>query len=94
MGSVVKYSVKPDSKPRYRVIYRDDTNKQVWKSGFKRKLDAERYLRDVEVSKDRGEYINPADARATVAKLGAEWLKSERISHEAVKLSITRFGVV
>lgn len=49
MGSIFKYSVKSDSKPRYRVIYRDDTNKQVWKSGFTRKLDAERYLREKEI---------------------------------------------
>ena len=76
MGSVVKYSVKSDSKPRYRVIYRDDTNKQVWKSGFTRKLDAERYLREKETAKDRGEYIDPADAKVTVKTLGEEWLKT------------------
>lgn len=78
MGSVVKYSVKSDSKARYRVIYRDNTNKQVWKSGFTRKYDAERYLREKETAKDRGEYIDPADARVTVKTLGEEWLKTRK----------------
>lgn len=76
MGSIVKYSVKSDTRPRYRVIYRDDKNKQVWKSGFKRKHDAEVYLREKETSKDRGEYIDPADSRATIKTLGEAWLKS------------------
>lgn len=76
MGSIIKYSVKTDNKPRYRVIYRDHTNKQVWKSGFKRKQDAERYLRDNETAKDRGEYIDPADAKVTIKTLGDEWLNA------------------
>ncbi|PKQ36527.1 MAG: site-specific integrase [Actinobacteria bacterium HGW-Actinobacteria-11] len=78
MGSVHSYSVKADRKPRYMVMYRDPNNKQVMKRGFTRKIDAEQYLRSVEVSKDRGEYVDPADARATVGILGADWLSSRK----------------
>lgn len=78
MGSVHSYEVKSDRKPRYAVSYRDPSNKQVMKRGFTRKIDAEQYLRSVEVSKDRGEYVDPADARATVGRLGADWLASRK----------------
>lgn len=78
MGSVHSYTVKTDRKPRYLVSYRDPNNKQRMKRGFTRKIDAEQYLRSVEVSKDRGEYVDPADARATVGNLGAEWLASQK----------------
>lgn len=78
MGSVYKYSVKADNKPRYMVSYRDPTNKQVLKRGFTRKTDAERYLRVNETAKDRGEYIDPADAKATVKALGEEWLETRQ----------------
>ena len=74
MGSIHSYSVKADKKPRYAVMYRDPDHKQVMKRGFTRKIDAEKYLRTVETSKDRGEYIDPIDARATVADLGKTWL--------------------
>lgn len=74
MGSVHAYSVKSDSKPRYAVMYRDPDHKQVMKRGFTRKIDAEKWLRSVETSKDRGEYVDPADARATVRDLAMPWL--------------------
>jgi len=78
MGSIHKYAVKTDSRPRYYVMYRDPSHKQVMKRGFTRKLDAEQYLRTVEVAKDRGEYIDPADAKATVATLGKTWLDGRK----------------
>lgn len=78
MGSIHTYSVKSDKKPRYMAMYRDPNNKQVMKRGFTRKIDAEKYLRSVEVSKDRGEYVDPADARATIGTLGAEWIASRQ----------------
>lgn len=74
MGSVHAYAVKSDRKPRYAVMYRDPDHKQVMKRGFTRKIDAEKYLRTVETSKDRGEYIDPSDARSTIAELGKTWL--------------------
>lgn len=78
MGSVHTYVVKADRKPRYAAMYRDPNNKQVMKRGFTRKADAEKFLRSVETSKDRGEYVDPADARATVGSLGAEWIASRK----------------
>src|SRR5699024_1720546 len=36
----------------------------------------ERYLRDNETAKDRGEYIDPAAAKVTIKTLGEEWLKT------------------
>lgn len=59
---------------RYRVRYRTPDRRQTDKRGFTTKRDAERFARSVEVSKDRGEWINPADARATVGELGAVWM--------------------
>ena len=76
MGSIHAYAVKSDTKPRYMVMYRDPSHKQVMKRGFTRKADAEKYLRGVEVSKDKGDYVDPADARVTIAALGGDWLKA------------------
>lgn len=78
MGSIHKYAVKADTRPRYYVMYRDPANKQVMKRGFTRKTDAEQYLRSVEVSKDRGEYVDPADARATVTSIGGTWVEGRK----------------
>lgn len=78
MGSIHAYTVKSDNRPRYAVMYRDPSHKQVMKRGFARKGDAEKYLRSVEVSKDRGEYVDPADARITISVLGAEWLSARQ----------------
>lgn len=41
MGSIVTYSVKADKKPRYAVMYRDPSHKQIMKRGFARKRDEE-----------------------------------------------------
>lgn len=76
MGSVHSYSVKSDVRQRYYVMYRDPSHKQVMKRGFVRKADAEKYLRTVEVAKDRGEYVDPADEKATIATLAEEWLRA------------------
>ncbi|MGI8392592.1 tyrosine-type recombinase/integrase [Leucobacter sp. W1038] len=78
MGSVFSYAVKTDKKPRYAVMYRDPTNKQVMKRGFTRKRDAEQYLNEVEGSKHRGEYVDPHDAKATIGRLGAQWIAARK----------------
>ncbi len=78
MGSIHAYSVKADNRPRYAVMYRDPNHKQKMKRGFARKADAEKYLRSIEVSKDRGEYVDPADARISLSALGAEWLSARQ----------------
>ncbi len=51
----------------YRVIWRDPARKQRSRT-FKRKVDADRFARSVEVDIDRGQYIDPAAGRITFAK--------------------------
>lgn len=75
MGSVYPYATK-DGKRLYRIVYRRPDHSQTSERGFTRRRDAELRLAEVEVSKGRGEYVDPADARATIARLGAEWLGS------------------
>lgn len=63
---------------RYRVRYRTPDRRQTDKRGFTTKRDAERFARTVEVSKDRGEWIDPADTRVTVGVLGERWIEIGR----------------
>lgn len=74
MGSIHAYETKAGKK-LYRIVYRRPDHSQTSERGFERKIDAERRLREVETAKDRGEYIDPASATATVDTLGAAWLK-------------------
>ncbi|GAA4047605.1 site-specific integrase [Arthrobacter methylotrophus] len=59
---------------RYRVRYRKPDRTQTDKRGFTTKRDAERFARTVEVSKDRGEFIDATAAKALIGPLGAAWL--------------------
>lgn len=72
MATIEAYETKAGK--RYRVRYRTPAKRQTDKRGFKTKRDAERFARTVEVAKDRGEWIDPANARATVGELGAAWI--------------------
>ncbi|MGK7221518.1 tyrosine-type recombinase/integrase [Kocuria flava] len=63
---------------RYMVRYRTPDRRQTKKRGFRTKRDAERFAASVEVSKNRGEWIDPADARATVGELAPAWLEGKR----------------
>lgn len=74
MATIESYETK--SGRRYRVRYRTPDRRQTDKRGFTTKRDAERFARTVEVSKDRGEYIDPADSRVTVGQLGEVWLQN------------------
>ncbi|ANE81408.1 hypothetical protein A7U43_20800 [Mycobacterium adipatum] len=58
--------------------YRTPDNRQTDKRGFRTKRDAERFANTVEVSKMRGEYVNPSDARTTVDGLGTAWLERQK----------------
>ncbi|MDF9751383.1 Arm DNA-binding domain-containing protein [Arthrobacter sp. ES3-54] len=75
MATIEPYETK--LRRRYRVLYRTPERKQITKRGFTTKRDAERFARSIEVSKDRGEFINPADAAATVGELGSVWIKAQ-----------------
>ena len=61
---------------RWRVRYRTPDRRQTDKRGFKLKRDAEQFANTVEVSKHRGEWIDPADSRITVGELGATWINN------------------
>ncbi|MDQ0576475.1 tyrosine-type recombinase/integrase [Agromyces albus] len=72
MGSIHSYETKAGK--RYRIIFRTPDHSQTSERGFRTKRDAEIRLAEVEVSKSRGEFIDAASARATIATLGKEWL--------------------
>ncbi|MHA7271608.1 tyrosine-type recombinase/integrase [Arthrobacter sp. HLT1-20] len=72
MATIEPYATA--SGKRYRVRYRTPDRKQTDKRGFKTKRNAEAFAATVEVSKLRGEYIDPAAARLTIGELGEEWL--------------------
>jgi integrase len=72
MATVEPYTTKAGR--RYRVVYRTPERKQTSKRGFRTKRDAELFLASVEVSKARGEFIDPGAARVTVGQLGPDWL--------------------
>lgn len=76
MASIDRYETAAGER-RYRVRYRTPDRRQTDKRGFRTKRDAELFLASVEVSKARGEYIEPAAARATVGELGREWLSRQ-----------------
>jgi hypothetical protein len=78
MGMAVVHAYETKRGKRYRVRYRTADNRQTDKRGFKRKRDAEQFANTVEVSKLRGEYVNPADARTTVDALGQAWLERQK----------------
>jgi len=67
-GSVKK---RPDGK--YRARYRDAAGKEHAKH-FDRKLDADRWLATVQVALTRGEWIDPALGRVTLADWSRTWL--------------------
>ena len=77
MATISRYLTKA-GEPRWRVRYRTPDNRQTDKRGFRRKIDAEDYLVEVEGRKRRGEYVAQAAGKALVGDLGAEWVKRQR----------------
>lgn len=58
---------------RYRVRYRRPDNTQTDKRGFRTKRDAEGFLATVEVSKLRGEWIDPSRSRVLFGEVAEAW---------------------
>lgn len=56
----------------YQVRYRDPDGKQRAKQ-FRRKVDAERFAREVEVDMDRGAYVSPDAGRLAYGAWWAKW---------------------
>src|SRR6185312_12647974 len=77
MATIEKYQISSGAM-RYRVRYRTPDHRQTDKRGFKTKRAAEAFAATVEVSKIRGEYVAPSDARVTVGELGQQWLERQR----------------
>lgn len=75
MGSISSYETKNGR--RYRAHYRDPDRRNREKAGFARKRDAEEFLASVVVSSLRGEFVDPAQGKATINELGTEWLLNQ-----------------
>lgn len=81
MGSIEPYDTA--SGKRYRVRYRKPDRAQSQKRGFKTKRDAQLFLASVEVSKSRGEYVDPTAGKIAVGAIADEWLANKRAGLKA-----------
>lgn len=77
MATIGKYQTASGT-TLYRVRYRSPDHKQTDKRGFRTKREAEAFAASVEVSKLKGEYVSPSDARITIDQLGPAWLARKR----------------
>lgn len=75
MGSIHPYQSAQGK--RYRVIFRKPDHAQGQKRGFKTKRDAEIFLASVEVSKHRGDFIDPSAGLVKIEVFGADWLAAQ-----------------
>lgn len=75
MGSVQPY--KTNAGRRYVVRYKKPDNTHAAKRGFRTKREAEAYLATVSVSITVQQYVDPGDARVTIAELGDIWLQDQ-----------------
>ena len=66
-----KQRVKGKGKP-WTAIYRDPDGKQVWRSGFKTKEEAETFLASVVTSKRDGSYV--VASKTTFGEYLTEWI--------------------
>lgn len=75
MASITKTTTSKGN-TRYRVRYRDPNNRsrEKW---FKRRIDADRYARNIETDIDRGIYVDPERSRITLAEWSARWIKTK-----------------
>lgn len=85
-GSIEAYETMAG--PRYRVRYRKPNGASTDKRGFRTKKEARLYLASVEITKAKGEYIDPADSRVHIAHLGKEWLESKTNLKPSSKTSL------
>jgi integrase len=76
VGSVESYETAKGER-RYLVRYRTPEHAQKKKGGFKLKSQAELYLSGVNVSKARGEYVDPTESKVTINALGVVWLANK-----------------
>lgn len=67
-------SYQTSSGRRWRVQYRTPDHRNTSKRGFKRKVDAQRFAEEVEVSKRSGDYVQPSRGLITVNDAAVDWL--------------------
>lgn len=75
MASVESYQTAKGR--RWRVRYRKPDRSQAAKRGFRTKREAEEFIATVEVSKARGEWVDPSRSRATVDELARAWFAAQ-----------------
>jgi hypothetical protein len=71
MGSISAYETTRGK--RYRVRYRKPDHSQTDTRGFRTKQEAEDFLSSVELSKLRGEWVDPTRSRITVSEWAERW---------------------
>lgn len=75
MATVQRYDVSDGT--RWEVRYRLD-GKQSRKRGFKRKIDAERWLAKTISDHSQGKFISPSQTRVTISELASDWITTQR----------------
>ena len=75
-GSIIAYETQAGK--RWMVRYRKANKKSTDKRGFRTKREATQFLASVTVTKATGDYIDPAQAKLTVAQLAPTWLAGKR----------------
>lgn len=88
MGSISAYETTVGK--RYRVRYRKPDHSQTDKRGFRTKREAEDFLSSVEVSKLRGEWVDPTRSRITVGEWAERWYEAQ-LQLKATTLSGYRY---
>ena len=88
MGSISSFETTVGK--RYRVRYRKPDHSQMDKRGFRTKREAEDFLSSVEVSKLRGEWVDPTRSRITVGVWAEHWCEAQ-LQLKATTLSGYRY---
>lgn len=77
---------------RWQARYRDPDGRQVSKS-FRRKIDADRWLKQVESDMTTGRYMDPKAGRVTLESFAKDWLKSQTYDDSTREAVESRFRV-
>ncbi|WP_308195098.1 hypothetical protein [Microbacterium sp. EYE_77] len=88
MGSIHAYTTASGSR-LYRIAYRKPEHSQTNERGFRTKRAAELRLAEVELSKHRGDYVDPSEARITVGMIGTSWIDSRSCRGRSGKNALT-----
>lgn len=65
---------------RYRVRYRKPDGSPTDKRGFRTKREADLFAAAVEVTKAKGEFLDPSLARVQLAELAPAWIEKKRLA--------------